>query len=137
MDARNVWHIIVGGLTAFCGWLGWALGGFDGLLNALVIFMVVDYITGFMCAIIEKKLSSEVGFRGIFKKIMILVMVGIGHAIDSYVIGTGEAVRTMVLVFYLSNEGISLLENAARIGLPLPEKLKQILSQIHRGGKGK
>ena len=137
MDAKNAWYIIQGGLTAFCGWLSWALGGFDGLLNALIVFMVCDYLSGLACAIIEKKLSSEVGFRGIFKKIMILVLVGIAHAIDGYIIGSGDAVRTMVLVFYLSNEGVSLLENAGRAGLPLPDKLKQILSQIHKGGKGK
>ena len=133
---NEIWHIIQGMLTAIGGWLGWALGGYDGFLNALLVFMLVDYITGFMCAVLEKKLSSEIGFRGIFRKVTILVLVGIGNALDSYVIGSGEAVRTMVIVFYLSNEGVSLLENAARIGLPIPEKLKQILSQLHGKGKG-
>ena len=135
METKGIWHIIQAVLTAASGWLGWALGGFDGLLSALVVFMVVDYITGFMCAVIDKNLSSNIGFRGIFKKVMILILVGIGNAIDGYVVGSGEAVRTMVIVFYLSNEGVSLLENASRIGLPIPEKMKQILSQLH--GKDK
>jgi toxin secretion/phage lysis holin len=128
---RTAWNLIQGALTVFGGWLGYALGGYNGFLYALLAFMALDYITGIMCAILEKKLSSVVGFRGIFKKVLILIMVGIAHAIDHNLIGTGESVRTAVLVFYLSNEGVSLLENAARIGLPIPEKLRQILIQLH------
>ncbi len=93
--------------------------------------MILDYATGVMIAILDKKLSSIVGFRGIFKKVLILVMVGIAHAIDRHIIGSGETVRTAILAFYISNEGVSLLENAARIGLPIPEKLKDILTQLH------
>ena len=136
MDAKNAWIGIKSGLVALGGWIGWALGGWDGFLIALILFMALDYCTGFMCAIIEKKLSSEVGFRGIFKKIMILGLVGIGHALDTHVIGSGGAIRTMVIFFYLSNEGLSLLENVSRAGLPIPEKLKEILSQLRdRGNK--
>jgi toxin secretion/phage lysis holin len=127
---KTAWNVIQAAIAAFGGWLGYALGGYDGFLYALIGFMVVDYATGVMCAILDKKLSSVVGFRGIFKKVLILIMVGIAHAIDHNLIGTGESVRTAVVMFYLSNEGVSLLENAARIGLPIPEKLKAILAQL-------
>ncbi len=127
---KTAWHVIQSVIAAFGGWLGYALGGLDGFLYALIGFMAVDYCTGLMCAIIEKKLSSIIGFRGIFKKVLILVMVGIAHAIDRNIIGTGEGIRTAVLLFYMSNEGVSLLENAARIGLPITEKLTEILAQL-------
>jgi toxin secretion/phage lysis holin len=96
--------------------------------------MVADYITGVMCAIVDKKLSSEVGFRGIFKKVLIFVMVGIGHIIDTNLIGDGSMLRTAIIFFYCSNEGVSMLENAGRLGLPIPEKLKDILAQLHNKG---
>ncbi len=132
---KTAWSVIQAALTAFGGWLGYALGGLDGFLYALIGFMVVDYCTGVMCAILDRKLSSVVGFRGIFKKVVILAMVGIAHAIDRNIIGTGESIRMAIILFYLSNEGVSLLENAARIGLPIPEKLKEILAQL-RGKHG-
>ena len=93
--------------------------------------MVVDYITGVMCAIVDKKLSSEVGFRGICRKVLILMLVGIANLLDVQVIGTGSVLRTAVIFFYLSNEGVSLLQNAAHLGLPIPEKLKAVLAQLH------
>jgi toxin secretion/phage lysis holin len=96
--------------------------------------MVADYITGVMCAIVDKKLSSEIGFRGIFKKVLIFVLVGIGHMIDTNLIGEGSVLRTAIIFFYCSNEGISMLENAGRLGLPIPEKLKDILVQLHNKG---
>ena len=116
-----------------CGYgriLGWAMGGFDGFLYALVVFVAVDYVTGLMAAAVEKKLSSGVGFRGIFKKIVVFCLVALGHILDTHIIQNGSAVRTAVIFFYLSNEGISILENAARIGLPVPEKLKGVLAQL-------
>lgn len=116
------------------GFLGWFLGGFDGFLYALVALMVADYITGVMCAIVDKKLSSEIGFRGIFKKVLIFVLVGIGHMIDTNLIGEGSVLRTAIIFFYCSNEGISMLENAGRLGLPIPEQLKDILVQLHNKG---
>ncbi len=131
---KNIWHGIQAGLTAFGGWLGWALGGWDGLLYALIIFIAVDYLTGVMCAVLDKKLSSEVGFKGVFKKVLILIMVGISAAIDRYVVGTGQALRTAVIFFYMSNEGVSVLENASRIGLPIPQKLRDILAQLYDKG---
>ena len=132
---KTIWGFLQLSISAIGGWLGFVLGGFDGFLYALIGFMAVDYCTGVMCAILDKKLSSVIGFRGIFKKVLILAMVGIAHAIDRNLIGTGEGIRTAVLLFYLSNEGVSLMENAARIGLPIPEKLKEILAQL-RGKHG-
>ena len=115
-----------------------AIGGWDGFLYALVSFVVIDYITGLMCAIIDKKLSSEVGFRGIFKKVIIFSLAAIGHIIDKSLIGDGSVIRTAVIFFYLSNEGVSILENGAHIGLPIPQKLKGILDQLsNKGGNEK
>lgn len=116
--------------AAIGGWLGWLLGGWDGFLYALVAFVVTDYLTGLMAAAVEKKLSSEVGFRGIFKKILIFMLVGIGSILDRQIIGDGSVLRTAVIFFYISNEGISIIENAGRIGLPIPQKLKDILEQL-------
>jgi len=116
--------------AALGGALGAVMGGFDGFLYALVVFVVVDYITGLMAAAVEKKLSSEVGFKGILRKVIIFSLVAVGHIVDSYVIRQGSVLRTAVIFFYLSNEGISILENAARTGLPIPEKLKDVLEQL-------
>ena len=133
---KEIWNWVQVALTALGGFLGWFLGGFDGFLYALVTLMVADYITGVMCAIVDKKLSSEVGFRGIFKKVLIFSLVAIGNIVDQSVIGEGSVIRTAVIFFYLSNEGVSILENAAHIGLPVPQKLKDILEQLHnRDGK--
>lgn len=129
-----VWAKLQMAITAIGGVLGYFLGGFDGMLTALIIFAVLDYITGLMCAVIDKKLSSAVGFKGICKKILIFMLVGIAHIVDMHVIGNGNALRTAVVCFYISNEGISLLENAAHIGLPIPVKLKEILAQLHDHG---
>ena len=131
---KEIWNWVQAALTALGGVLGWFLGGFDGFLYALVALMVADYITGVMCAIVDKKLSSEIGFRGIFKKVLIFVLVGIGHMIDTNLIGEGSVLRTAIIFFYCSNEGISMLENAGRLGLPIPEKLKDILVQLHNKG---
>lgn len=127
---KSVWNSIQAWLTVMGGWLGYFLGGLDGFLYALVAFVVIDYITGLMAAAVEKKLSSEVGFRGIFKKVLIFMLVGIGSIIDRQIIGDGSVLRTAVIFFYISNEGISIIENSARIGLPVPQKLKDILEQL-------
>ena len=118
-------------LTALGGWLGYFLGGTDGLLTALIVLSGLDYLTGVLCAVLEKKLSSAVGFRGVCRKALIFVLVGVGHVLDTRVAGSGAAIRTAVICFYLSNEGISLLENVARLGLPVPERLKEALRQLH------
>ena len=128
---KEFWNTIQVIFTGVGGWLGWFLGGCDGLLYALVLFVVVDYITGVMCAAADHRLSSEVGFKGICRKVLIFLLVGIGHVLDTQIIGTGSVLRTAVIFFYLSNEGVSLLENAGHLGLPIPEKLKVVLEQLH------
>lgn len=128
---KEFWNTIQLIFTAIGGWLGYFLGGFDGLLYALIAFVVIDYITGVMCAINDKTLSSEVGFRGICRKVLIFLLVGIANILDVQVIGTGSVLRTAVIFFYISNEGVSLLENAAHLGLPVPEKIKTVLEQLH------
>ncbi|WP_424236590.1 phage holin family protein [Bhargavaea ginsengi] len=128
---KEFWNLCQFLFTAAGGWLGYFLGGCDGLLIALVLFAVADYITGVMCAVADKKLSSEVGFKGICRKVIIFMLVGVAHVIDVNVIATGSVLRTAVIFFYLSNEGVSLLENAGHLGLPIPEKLKIVLEQLH------
>lgn len=128
---KEFWNTIQLIFTAIGGWLGYFLGGCDGLLYALIAFVVIDYITGVMCAINDKTLSSEVGFRGICRKVLIFMLVGIANILDVQVIGTGSILRTAVIFFYISNEGVSLLENAAHLGLPVPEKIKTVLEQLH------
>ena len=128
---KEFWNTIQVIFTGVGGWLGWFLGGCDGLLYALVLFVVVDYITGVMCAANDHKLSSKVGFKGICRKVLIFLLVGIGHVLDTQIIGTGSVLRTAVIFFYLSNEGVSLLENAGHLGLPIPDKLKVVLEQLH------
>lgn len=124
-------------LAGIGGWLGWFLGGYDGLIYALAAFVIADYATGVMCAISDKKLSSGVGFQGIFKKVLIFILVGIANILDVQVIGSGSVLRTAVIFFYISNEGVSLLENAGHLGLPIPGKMKEILEQLHdRDEKG-
>jgi toxin secretion/phage lysis holin len=126
-----IWAKIQIAITAIGGWLGYFLGGLDGLMIALIVLMTLDYVSGVMCAIIDKKLSSAVGFKGVCKKVFILMLVGVAHIIDLHVVGTGSALRGAVICFYMSNEGLSLLENAAHIGLPIPDKLRDILAQLH------
>lgn len=128
---KTVWGIIQAAISAAGAALGWFFGGLDGMLIALLVFVIADYITGVMCAIVDKKLSSAVGFRGICKKCLLLMLVGVAHVLDVTLIGSGSALRTAVICFYMSNEGISLLENAGHLGLPIPEKLREILEQLH------
>lgn len=132
---KEFWNTIQLVIAAIGGWLGWFLGGCDGLLYALIAFAVVDYLTGIMCAIVDKKLSSAVGFKGIFKKVLIFVLVGIANILDVQVIGNGSVLRTAVIFFYISNEGISLLENASHLGLPIPAPIRNVLQQLHDRAK--
>ena len=135
---KEFWNTIQLIFSAVGGWLGYFLGGCDGLLYALIAFVVIDYITGVMCAIINRELPSAVGFKGIFRKVLIFLLVGIANIIDVLVIGTGAVLRTAVIFFYISNEGVSLLENAGHLGLPIPEKIKTVLEQLHdRAENGK
>lgn len=128
----KVFNWVKAAIAAIGGLIGWFFGPADGLFYALVSFVILDYITGVMRAIIDKELSSGVGFKGIFRKVLIFALVGLGHILDMRVLGNpdGSALRTAIIFFYLSNEGISILENTAYLGLPIPEKLKEILAQL-------
>ena len=128
---KQFWSLCQIAFAAAGGWLGYFLGGCDGLLITLVVFMVADYMAGTMCAIADRKLSSRVGFRGICRKVMIFILVGIAQMIDVNVIARGSVLRSAVIFFYLSNEGVSVLENAGHLGLPIPEKLMEVLEQLH------
>jgi toxin secretion/phage lysis holin len=128
---KEFWSIIQLIFAGVGGWVGYFLGGCDGLIIALVVFVVCDYITGVLCAVSDKKLSSEIGFKGICRKVLIFILVGIGNILDVQVLGHEGVLRTAIIFFYLSNEGLSLTENAAHLGLPVPEKLKNVLEQLH------
>lgn len=128
---KDFWNVIQLIFSALGGWLGYFLGGCDGLLYTLLAFTAMDYITGIMCAVNDHTLSSEVGFRGICRKVLIFMLVGIANILDADIIGTGSVLRTAVIFFYISNEGVSLLENATHLGLPVPEKIKTVLEQLH------
>ena len=128
---KELWNTMQIILAAVGGWLGYFLGGCDGLVYARILFVAADYVTGVMGAVVDKRLSSEIGFKGICKKVLIFVLVGLANILDVQIIGTGSVLRTAVIFFYISNEGVSLLENAAHLGLPVPEKLKDILQQLH------
>ncbi len=124
IDSFNIIVSTIGGI------LGGFLGNMDGILYALVIFVILDYVTGVLYAVEEKKLSSAVGYEGIARKVTIFILVGIANILDSYILGQSGVLRAVVIFFYLSNEGISILENATELGLPIPEKLKNILNQL-------
>ena len=133
---KEFWNLVQLGFMAVGGWLGYFLGGCDGLLYALLAFVVLDYITGIMCAIADRELSSNVSFRGLAKKVLIFAMVGIGHILDVQIFGETGVLKTAIIFFYLSNEGLSLVENAAYLGLPVPEKLRAVLEQLHEKSRG-
>ena len=132
---KELWNTFQAVIAALGGWLGYFLGGCDGLLYALIVFVVLDYITGVLCAIADRRLSSAVGFKGICRKVLIFALVGIANILDVHVIGTGCVVRTATIFFYISNEGVSILENAANLGLPVPKKVKEVLKQPHEGAE--
>ena len=134
---KEFWNTIQLVFAAVGGWRGYFLGGCEGLRYALLAFVVIDYITGVMCAISDRKLSSAVGFKGICRKVMIFLLVGIANVLDIQVIGTGSVLRTAVIFFYISTEGVSLLENAAHLGLPVPGQIKAVLEQLHNRAENK
>lgn len=109
------------------------IGGMDGIMYALIAFITIDYATGVAVAVKEKKLSSEVGFWGLVRKVCILALVGVAHYIDCYVMQSGDVIRTVAAMYYIGNEGISILENCGNLGLPLPPKLMAVMVQIKEG----
>ena len=119
--------IICAAIGGFCGTL-W--GALDGVMMALIAFIVIDYITGLMVAIVNKTLNSSVGFKGLAKKVFILLLVLIANILDVHIMGGSGVVRGVVIAFYLANEGISILENAGKLGVPYPQKLKDVLEQL-------
>ena len=127
---KQIWNGIQVAFSAVGGFVGWFLGGFDGFLYALIAFVVIDYITGVMVAVVDKNLSSSVGFKGICQKVFILALVGVANVLDVHVVGGGCVLRSAVIFFYCANEGISIIENAARIGLPVPDKLTEVMKQL-------
>lgn len=117
--------------TAIGGLLGWYFGNPDGFFYTLLAFVVVDYLTGVLRAGVEGKLSSAIGFKGLVKKMMIFMMVGMAHTIDMNVLTEANGViRTAVIFFYISNEGLSIIENAGVLGMPVPKRLKQAIQQL-------
>ena len=128
---KSFWHIVEFAFSAVGGWLGYFLGGCDGLLYALLVFVAIDYLTGVMCAVNDRKLSSAVGFRGICRKVLIFLLAGLAHILDVEVLHQEGVLRTAVVFFFLANDGLSILENAAHLGLPVPEQMKQVLVKLH------
>ena len=128
---RDFWTMMKTAFAAVGAWIGYFLGGNDGLLYALLVFVIVDYITGVMCAIEDRKLSSAVGFRGLCRKVLTFLLVGIAQVLDVHVLNQPGVLRTAVIFWAIANNGLSILENAAHLGLPVPEQLKAVLEQLH------
>ena len=128
---RDFWTMMKTAFAAVGAWLGYFLGGNDSLLYALLVFVIVDYITGVMCAIEDRKLSSAVGFRGLCRKVLTFLLVGIAQVLDVHVLNQPGVLRTAVIFWAIANNGLSILENAAHLGLPVPEQLKAVLEQLH------
>lgn len=127
---KDIWTWTQMGFAGIGGLLGWYIGSMDGIIYALIAFVAVDYITGVLRAIVEKKLSSRIGAKGIVKKVAIFLIVGVTHIADVYLLRDGNALRTAAIFFYSANEGLSLLENIVAVGLPVPEKLRDALAQL-------
>ena len=130
----NTWSAVKLAFAAVGAAVGSFLGGVDKLVITLILFVVIDYITGVVCALLDKRLNSEVGARGIAKKVFIFLVVGMAHMLDANVLGGTAALRTAIIFFYLANEGLSVFENAVHIGLPVPDSFKSALEQLKKGG---
>lgn len=137
MSVKAIWVAIQTGLAGLGAAIAAFLGGLDGLIYALIAFVIADYITGVLAAISERRVSSAIGFRGISRKVVIFTLIGLAHLLDVHVIGTPGVLRTATVVFYLSNEGISVIENATRLGLPVPDQMRRALDLITRDVEGK
>lgn len=131
------WDKIVRGAATALGLAGGFLfGKLTGLFWAVIALMAIDYVSGVILAIARKSLSSKTGFRGIAKKLCIIMLMAVAHVIDAQVIGTGAALMTAVQLFFIANEGISILENSAALGLPVPKKLREVLEQLKTDEEG-
>lgn len=130
---KDIWTIIQWVFASLGCLLGYIFGNLDGFLIALIVFVIADYITGLCSAFIRKKVSSKVGFKGIIKKICIFIVVAIANIIDVNLLEI-PMLRTAVIFFYISNEGISIVENLTILGVPVPKKLKDVLTQIKEKG---
>lgn len=127
---ENITETIKWSVATIGAMAGTLIGHMDGVLLALLFFMAADYITGFIVGVMQDNLNSEIGFKGLMKKVFILLLVAVGNVVDVYVIGSGAVVRSAVIAFYLANEGLSILENAGKLGVPYPDKLKNVLAQL-------
>lgn len=128
----KLWNVLSAVFVTIGLWLGLFIGPVNGLLIALIVFVITDYVTGFASAIVRKELSSSVGFKGLARKVLIFLIVGIANVLDIYVLGANAVLRTAVILFYMANEGLSIIENAGEIGLPIPKKLKDVLAQLRK-----
>ena len=131
------WDNVIKSISAALGAVGGFLfGQLNGLFYAVIAMMAIDYVTGVLLAAVNGRLSSRTGFRGIVRKLFMIMLIAVGHIIDAQVIGTGAALMSAVELFFVANEGISVLENAAALGLPIPQKLRDVLEQLRDKDKG-
>ncbi|WP_298731061.1 phage holin family protein [uncultured Granulicatella sp.] len=129
---KTSFYYLQSGFFALGAIVGGFLGGKDGLLYALLVLVILDYVTGVLNAIDQKRLSSSVGYKGIARKVLIFVLVGTANVVDVHILGKAGVLRATVIFFYISNEGISILENASYLGLPIPQKFQSVLKQLHQ-----
>ncbi|MDE5741447.1 MAG: phage holin family protein [Oscillospiraceae bacterium] len=129
---NNIFKNILAAVCTLCGLL---FGDRDGLMIALAALMVMDYVSGVMAAIAQKKLSSKIGARGIAKKVFMLLIVAVANIVDVNVVGEGHVLKSVTVIFYIANECISLIENGGKLGVPVPNKLLEVLEQLKSGKK--
>ena len=127
---RQLWYAVQVAIATMGSFTAWFMGGIDGYIHVLVAFMSVDYVTGVLTSVIKHKLSSQIGSKGILQKVMIFMIIGLSNLVDKYLLLDSGMLRMVVIFFYISNEGVSILENADAMGLPIPAKLKKVLSQF-------
>lgn len=128
----KLWNVLSIIFATIGLWLGLFIGPVNGVLIALIVFVVIDYTTGVISAAVNKKLSSSVGFKGLLRKILIFLIVGLANILDVYVLGANAILRSAVIFFYIANEGLSIIENLGETGLPIPKKLRDVLAQLRK-----
>lgn len=128
----KLWNVISIVFATIGVWLGLFIGPVNGLLIALIVFVIIDYTTGVIAAVVTKTLSSTVGFKGLLRKVLIFLIVGLANILDVYVLGANAVLRSAVIFFYIANEGLSIIENLGETGLPIPKKLKDVLAQLRK-----